>query len=106
MKIARSYYENIPLAINPNVNYLSQSCQPTSLSIVNRNFLSIPNQTWESKKEGIKELKTLSDANKEKNNYLNPFSTFEDRLSKQSDLRNNVPNFSSYNIEREKLFAK
>ena len=72
---------------------------------MNRNYFSVRNEDFISKTEHkYKDYATISDQNVPENNYMKPLTAIDAR--KVFDLQTNMTNKETYNITKEKLFAK
>lgn len=77
----------------------------TSNNILKRNYFSINNRNFDELKNTIpKKQATIYEQNIYENNYLTPLSVFNS--NQRYDLPSNVVNQETYNIAKEKLYAK
>ena len=85
-------------------NFISNKAfQSTSNDLLTRNIFSINSYKYDNLKRN-KENAKLSQQNINENNYLKPIEVF--KTYKQYSLGPNVVNTETYNISKEKLFAK
>ena len=95
-----SNYHKITQFIPPNNGFRS-----TSNNLLKRNYFSINNRHFDDLKNiNPKKQATIYEQNINENNYLTPFNVFNS--FQRYDLPNNVVNQETYNIAKEKLFAK
>ena len=88
--------------------YTSKFCanngfQSTSNDLLTRNMLSVNSYKYDNLKNNKNDAK-LSQQNIDENNYLKPLEIF--KIYKKYSLGSNVVNKETYNISKEKLFAK
>lgn len=88
--------------------YTSKFCanngfQSTSNDLLTRNMLSVNSYKYDNLKNNKNDAK-LSQQNIDENNYLKPLEIF--KTYKKYSLGSNVVNKETYNISKEKLFAK
>lgn len=93
-------YNKITQFISPNNGFRS-----TSNNLLKRNYFSINNRLFDDlKNANPKKQATIYGQNINENNYLTPFNVFNS--FQRYDLPNNVVNQETYNLAKEKLFAK
>ena len=94
------HYQKITNFISPNSGFRS-----TSNNMLKRNYFSINNRHFDDLKNIYpKKQATIYEQNIKENNYLTPLSIFN--TIQRYDLPNNVVNQETYNIAKEKLYAK
>ena len=77
----------------------------TSNNLLKRNYFSINNRIFDDLKDkNPKKQATIYEQNIDENNYLTPLNVFNS--FQRYDLPSNVVNQETYNIAKEKLFAK
>ena len=77
----------------------------TSNTVLKRNYFSINNRNFDELKNKIpKKQATIYEQNIYENNYLTPLSVFN--TNQRYDLPSNVLNQETFNIAKEKLYAK
>ena len=77
----------------------------TSNTLLKRNYFSINNRNFDELKNKIpKKQATIYEQNIYENNYLTPLSVFN--TNQRYDLPSNVLNQETFNIAKEKLYAK
>ena len=77
----------------------------TSNTLIKRNYFSINNRNFDEFKNSIpKKQATIYEQNIYENNYLTPLRVFNS--NQRYDLPSNVVNQETYNIAKEKLYAK
>ena len=102
--LGKDYKDNRNLT---KINFIpsNNGFKSTSNDILLRNYLSIHNHKFdEIQKKLFKSKSTIFEQNVSENNYLNPINIFETR--QKSDLPNEVLNKETYNIAKEKLYAR
>ena len=83
----------------------SNGFRSTSNNLLKRNYFSINNRYFDDlKNKNVKKQATIFEQNVEENNYLAPLNIFNS--TQKYDLPSNVINQETYNIAKEKLFAK
>ena len=90
-----------------NTNFIppNNGFRSTSNNLIKRNYFSINNRYFDDLKNIYpKKQATIYEQNIEENNYLTPLSVFN--TVQRYDLPNNVVNQETYNIAKEKLYAK
>ena len=90
-----------------NTNFIppNNGFRSTSNNLIKRNYFSINNRYFDDLKNIYpKKQATIYEQNIEENNYLTPLSVFN--KVQRYDLPNNVVNQETYNIAKEKLYAK
>ena len=93
-------YHKITQFVPPNNGFRS-----TSNNLLKRNYFSINNRHFDDLKNiNPKKQATIYEQNINENNYLTPFNVFNS--FQRYDLPNNVVNQETYNIAKEKLYAK
>lgn len=93
-------YQKINSFIPPNNGFRS-----TSNNLLKRNYFSINNRYFDKLKiENLKKQATIYEQNINENNYLTPINVFNS--VQNYNLPSNVVNQETYNIAKEKLFAK
>ena len=77
----------------------------TSNNLLKRNYFSINNRIFDDLKDkNPKKQATIYEQNIDENNYLTPLNVFNS--FQRYDLPSNIVNQETYNIAKEKLFAK
>lgn len=93
-------YQKINKFIQPNNGF-----QSTSNNLLKRNYFSVNNRHFDDLKNRYpKKQATIYEQNIKENNYLTPINIFNSLY--RYDLPSNVVNQETYNIAKEKLFAK
>ena len=93
-------YHKVTQFVPPNNGFRS-----TSNNLIKRNYFSINNRHFDDLKNvNPKKQATIYEQNVNENNYLTPFSVFNS--FQRYDLPSNVVNQETYNIAKEKLYAK
>jgi hypothetical protein len=93
-------YKKISNFMAPNSGFRS-----TSNNMLKRNYFSINNRNFDDLKNIYpKKQATIYEQNINENNYLAPLSIFN--TIQRYDLPNNVVNQETYNLAKEKLYAK
>lgn len=93
-------YQKISQFIPPNNGFRS-----TSNNLIKRNYFSINNRYFDDLNNfNPKKQATIYEQNINENNYLAPINVFN--TIQKYDLPSNVVNQETYNIAKEKLFAK
>ena len=93
-------YHKISQFIPPNNGFRS-----TSNNLLKRNYFSINNRNFDDLKNIYpKKQATIYEQNINENNYLTPFNVFNS--FQRYDLPSNVVNQETYNLAKEKLYAK
>ncbi len=90
-----------------NTNFIppNNGFRSTSNNLIKKNYFSINNRYFDDLKNIYpKKQATIYEQNIEENNYLTPLSVFN--TVQRYDLPNNVVNQETYNIAKEKLYAK
>jgi hypothetical protein len=88
-----------------NINiHTNKGIADTSGDLMTRNALSLNSNNLSHIRNNYRNLHTLGEANKEKNNYLNPIAAFNSQ--QKFDIPSNAVNKEIYNIERRKFFSK
>jgi hypothetical protein len=91
--------------LRKNINiHTNKSIADTSGNLLTRNALSLNSSNLSHIRNNYRNLHTLGEANKEKNNYLNPIEAFNSQ--QKFDIASNAVNKETYNIERGKFFSK
>ena len=94
-----------PYQKNKNFIPPNNGFRSTSNNLIKRNYFSINNRYFDDLKNIYpKKQATIYEQNIEENNYLTPLSVFN--TVQRYDLPNNVVNQETYNIAKEKLYAK
>ena len=94
-----------PYQKNKNFIPPNNGFRSTSNNLIKRNYFSINNRYFDDLKNIYpKKQATIYEQNIEENNYLTPLSVFI--TVQRYDLPNNVVNQETYNIAKEKLYAK
>lgn len=93
-------YQKINKFIQPNSGF-----QSTSNNLLKRNYFSVNNRHFDDLKNRYpKKQATIYEQNIKENNYLTPIDIFNSAY--RYNLPSNVVNQETYNIAKEKLFAK
>lgn len=93
-------YQKINKFTQPNNGF-----QSTSNNLLKRNYFSVNNRHFDDLKNRYpKKQATIYEQNIKENNYLTPINIFNSLY--RYDLPSNVVNQETYNIAKEKLFAK
>lgn len=89
-----------------NTNYLAnKGFRSTSNDLMERNYFSIRNKKFiENTEHKYKDYTTIKSQSIPENDYLKPLNAFEVR--RKFDLPTHLTNKETYNIAKEKMFAK
>lgn len=81
----------------------NRGIKDTSNELLARNALSLNSGNLESVRNNYRQLHTLSEANQNTNNYLNPISTY--RVNEKYTIKSDMNNQEVYRIAKSKMFA-
>lgn len=98
-----SRYGLIPSLSEKQMNYFSSNLaiKDTSNNLLERNMFMMNSKGFDKSKENFSKIRTVFESNKERNNYLDPISSFQ---IKEIDPKNNL-NKETLNLMRLKYYS-